>query len=71
MKTLRALCCACLALAISAVAGGVSAQMIDKKALSLEAVKKVAEARPKIVRLFVRRDRATAFVFVQPDWPAK
>lgn len=36
-----------------------------------EAVKKVAEARPKIVRLFVRRDRATAFVFVQPDWPAK
>lgn len=44
MKTLRALCCACLALAISAVAGGVSAQMIDKKALSLEAVKKIAAA---------------------------
>lgn len=36
-----------------------------------DAVKKIAESRPKIVKLFVRRDRATAFVFVQPDWPAK
>lgn len=36
-----------------------------------DAVKKVAESRPKIVKLYVRRDRATAFVFVQPDWPAK
>ena len=36
-----------------------------------DAVKKVAEARPKIVKLFVRRDRSTAFVFTQPDWPAK
>lgn len=36
-----------------------------------DAVKKVAEARPKVVKLFVRRDRSTAFVFTQPDWPAK
>ncbi len=36
-----------------------------------DAVKKTAEARPKIVKLFVRRERSTAFVFVQPDWPAK
>lgn len=36
-----------------------------------DAVKKIAEARPKMVKLFVRRDRATAFVFVQPDWPAR
>jgi serine protease Do len=35
-----------------------------------DAVKKTADARPKIVKLFVRRDRSTAFVFVQPDWPA-
>ena len=37
-----------------------------------EAVKSIAaEARPKRVKIFVRRDRITAFVFVQPDWPAK
>jgi serine protease Do len=36
-----------------------------------DAVKKTAEARPKIVKLFVRRERTTSFVFVQPDWPAK
>ena len=36
-----------------------------------DAVKKTAEARPKIVKLFVRRERSTSFVFVQPDWPAK
>jgi len=36
-----------------------------------DAVKKTAEARPRIVKLFVRRDRSTAFVFVQPDWPIK
>jgi serine protease Do len=36
-----------------------------------DAVKKVAESRPKVVKLYVRRDRSTAFVFVQPDWPAK
>jgi serine protease Do len=36
-----------------------------------DAVAKTAKERPKIVKLFVRRDRGTAFVFVQPDWPAK
>ncbi len=36
-----------------------------------EAVKKTADARPKVVKLFVRRERGTSFVFVLPDWPAR
>ena len=35
------------------------------------AIKKVAEERPKRVKIFVKRDQSTVFVFVQPDWPAK
>jgi serine protease Do len=36
-----------------------------------EATKRLAEQRPKRVKIFVRRGVSTAFVFVQPDWPAK
>jgi len=36
-----------------------------------DVIKSIAEQHPKRVKIFVRRDRSTAFVFVQPDWPAK
>jgi serine protease Do len=36
-----------------------------------DAIKRIASERPKRVKIFVKRDRSTAFVFVQPDWPAK
>ncbi|MCK6459946.1 MAG: PDZ domain-containing protein [Planctomycetes bacterium] len=36
-----------------------------------DAIKRIADERPKRVRIFVKRDQSTAFVFVQPDWPAK
>jgi S1-C subfamily serine protease len=36
-----------------------------------DTIKRIAEERPKRVKIFVRRDQSTAFVFVQPDWPAK
>jgi serine protease Do len=36
-----------------------------------EAVKRIAGERPKRVRIHVLRGRSTAFVFVQPDWPAR
>jgi serine protease Do len=32
-------------------------------------VARIAEDRPRRIQIFVRRDRTTAFVFVQPDWP--
>jgi serine protease Do len=34
-----------------------------------EATRRVAEARPRVVFLFVRRERATRYVFVEPEWP--
>jgi len=36
-----------------------------------DAIKRIADERPKRVKIFVKRDQSTAFVFVQPDWPAK
>jgi serine protease Do len=36
-----------------------------------EATKGLAAEKPKRVKIFVRRGQSTAFVFVQPDWPAK
>ncbi len=32
-------------------------------------VRKLAKDKPKRVKLFVRRDRSTAFVFMRPEWP--
>jgi serine protease Do len=34
-------------------------------------VKALREEKPKHVKIFVRRDVSTAFVFIQPEWPAK
>lgn len=36
-----------------------------------DAIKRIAAERPKRVKIFVKRGQSTAFVFVQPDWPAK
>jgi S1-C subfamily serine protease len=56
-------------------AGDVILAIQDMPVESLEhfekAVKQVAESKPKRVKIFVRRDVATAFVFVEPDWPRK
>ena len=35
-----------------------------------ELMAKVAKARPRIVKLFVRRRHRTNFVFIEPDWPS-
>ena len=32
-------------------------------------VKKLGKEKPKRVKLFVRRGRSTAFVFMRPEWP--
>jgi len=32
-------------------------------------IKKLGKAKPKRVKLFVRRGRSTAFVFMRPEWP--
>jgi serine protease Do len=34
-----------------------------------EATRRVGEVQPRVVFLFVRRDRATRYVFVEPEWP--
>jgi serine protease Do len=47
----------------------------DKEIASIQdfddAIKRIADERPKRVKIFVKRGQSTAFVFVQPDWPAK
>jgi serine protease Do len=35
------------------------------------AMEKVEQARPAHVRIFVRRGISTAFVFIEPEWPAR
>ncbi len=32
-------------------------------------VRELSKKKPKTVKIFVRRDRATAFVFMRPEWP--
>jgi serine protease Do len=36
-----------------------------------KATKAVREKKPKHVKIFVKRDVSTAFVFLQPEWAAK
>jgi serine protease Do len=36
-----------------------------------EITKKLGKDKPDQVVIFVRRDRATRFVFIEPEWPAK
>lgn len=56
-------------------AGDLLLSIQDKEIRSIkdydEAIKSIAAERPKRVKVFVRRGQSTAFVFVQPDWPAK
>ena len=35
-----------------------------------EIVKTLAKERPKRVKIFVKRERSTAFVFMRPEWPS-
>ncbi|MDA1194613.1 MAG: PDZ domain-containing protein [Planctomycetota bacterium] len=53
--------------------GDILLEINDQPVTTIREFKKVvrdlAKARPKTVKIFVRRDRGTAFAFMRPEWP--
>ena len=53
--------------------GDILLEINDKPVDSIRSFKKLvremAKEKPKTVKIFVRRDRSTAFVFMRPEWP--
>jgi len=53
--------------------GDILLEINDQPVTSIRTFKKIVRAlakeKPKTVKIFVRRDRSTAFVFMRPEWP--
>ena len=47
----------------------INGEPVDSIRTFKKIVRKLADEKPKRVKLFVRRDRSTTFVFMRPEWP--